>query len=520
MAKALTHRLCTILLVIIAALGTCAAIVFASGQAAVVITHGISMNPVYYEGDLVVVARAPTYQVGDIAAYDFPDKDEVALHRIIDGDSSAFVLQGDNNESVDPIQPSGEEIVGRAVLHIPQGGVWLRTLTSPPVLGVLAFGLITAGGAATTRKQRKRRKAAMAEHSSSSSAVHQYLGFLPAPLKAPAALGAGSAVVGVLLGALAWSGPLQVPSTALVEAGTRMDFSYTADVGESPAYDDTTATSPEPIFRTRADTVDVEYSYRGDPGTVTVNAELSMQGGWTSTVSLTDAETFTGSEYTGTVQLDLAALEARAEAAAAATGLPMGPVTIALVPEVTTGSGAQFRPALDLNLAPVALTLPGGAESLSVTDTAAAQQTALVPRTVGVNGVGISAASARVLSAVLLAAAVITGAIIMVLARRITPEDEAAAIRRRYAALLVRVHPMPAPQGRPVIDVTTFPTLAKLAERYGLLVLHWSRSGMETFVVQDENVTYRYRPESVAQAEDADEAEPDLLDSPVGTDRR
>jgi hypothetical protein len=52
---------------------------------------------------------------------------------------------------------------------------------------------------------------------------------------------------------------------------------------------------------------------------------------------------------------------------------------------------------------------------------------------------------------------------------------------------------MPAPQGRPVIDVTTFATLAKLAERYGLLVLHWTRSGVETFVVQDENITYRYR---------------------------
>lgn len=52
---------------------------------------------------------------------------------------------------------------------------------------------------------------------------------------------------------------------------------------------------------------------------------------------------------------------------------------------------------------------------------------------------------------------------------------------------------MSAPQGRPIIDVTTFSTLAKLAERYGLLVLHWARSCVETFVVQDENITYRYR---------------------------
>lgn len=116
-----------------------------------------------------------------------------------------------------------------------------------------------------------------------------------------------------------------------------------------------------------------------------------------------------------------------------------------------------------------------------------------MPRMVGVSGLAVTAAAARIISAVFLLAALATGIIITIFARRTTPADEAAAIRRRYAALLVRVHPMPAPQGRPVIDVTTFPTLAKLAERYGLLVLHWSRSGVETFVVQDENVTYRYR---------------------------
>jgi hypothetical protein len=41
--------------------------------------------------------------------------------------------------------------------------------------------------------------------------------------------------------------------------------------------------------------------------------------------------------------------------------------------------------------------------------------------------------------------------------------------------------------------VVDFPTLAKLAERYELLVLHWRRSDVETFVVQDQGTTYRYR---------------------------
>jgi hypothetical protein len=70
---------------------------------------------------------------------------------------------------------------------------------------------------------------------------------------------------------------------------------------------------------------------------------------------------------------------------------------------------------------------------------------------------------------------------------------EGAAIRSRYAPLLIQVQPMPAPTGRPIVDVVDFPTLAKLAQRYGLLVMHWSRADVETFMVHDEGTTYRYR---------------------------
>lgn len=53
--------------------------------------------------------------------------------------------------------------------------------------------------------------------------------------------------------------------------------------------------------------------------------------------------------------------------------------------------------------------------------------------------------------------------------------------------------------------MSEFATLVKLAERYGLLVLHWSRSNIETFVVQDESTTFRYRAaaEPTVAAEDA-----------------
>ncbi|KRE76241.1 signal peptidase I [Arthrobacter sp. Soil762] len=494
MAQRLTHRLRTAFLLAVAVLAACAGIVLVSGQAAVVITHGVSMNPVYHQGDLVIVARASSYSVGEIAAYSLPGKDEVALHRIIGGNGEAFVFKGDNNQSVDPLSPRGEDLVGRALLHIPQGGLWLEILTSPPVLGLTTFVLLAGGSAAvTTRHRRKRRRAAVSRHISTRPAQHQVLDGLPSALRISAALGAVLALMGVTLGVLAWSGPAEEASTAQVKSGTRMDFSYTAAVGQSPAYDGTTAHSPDPVFRKLTNTVDVHFTYHGDPGTVTVRAELSTPGGWHSSLPLTGPVTFTANDYDGSVRLDLATLEAKAQAASAVTGLPSGPLSIALTPQVTSTTGTEFQPELKLNLTPLQLALTGAPDTLTVTDTTTTQQATMVPRMIAWNGVGISAATAQVVSAVLLLAALAIAVILVIVARRTAPADEAAAIRRRYASLLVRVQPMPAPQGRPLIDVTTFPTLAKLAERYGLLVLHWNRSGVETFIVQDENITYRYR---------------------------
>jgi len=59
--------------------------------------------------------------------------------------------------------------------------------------------------------------------------------------------------------------------------------------------------------------------------------------------------------------------------------------------------------------------------------------------------------------------------------------------------LLATVEPIATRSNVPVIEVTEFATLAKLAERCGQLVMHWSRSDVETFVILDEGTTYRFR---------------------------
>jgi hypothetical protein len=113
----------------------------------------------------------------------------------------------------------------------------------------------------------------------------------------------------------------------------------------------------------------------------------------------------------------------------------------------------------------------------------------------------VTLATARTLSTILLLTALLGALALALIARGSAPTSEGAGIRSRYAPLLVSVQPMRAPPGRPMrappgrpmVDVTDFATLARLAERYGSLVLHWARSGVETFLAQDEGTTYRYR---------------------------
>ncbi len=73
MVNGTVRRLLAGVFVVIAALAAVVATLVASGQASYVVTHGTSMNPLYYQGDLVVVAKESRYHVGEIVAYRLPD---------------------------------------------------------------------------------------------------------------------------------------------------------------------------------------------------------------------------------------------------------------------------------------------------------------------------------------------------------------------------------------------------------------------------------------------------------------
>lgn len=103
-------------------LGGCTTLTIVSGQ---------SMEPTYRTGDLVV-ARCGPVEVGDVIVYSPPDVGGArVIHRIVDGDADGWVVQGDNNDFLDPWQPTAEHIEGSAVLHLPHVGRFASILLSP-----------------------------------------------------------------------------------------------------------------------------------------------------------------------------------------------------------------------------------------------------------------------------------------------------------------------------------------------------------------------------------------------------
>lgn len=479
--------------VVVALVGACGWLFLAPSQAGglntYVVTHGVSMQPSHQTGDLVGVRPTAEYRIGDLVAYTSADLQSVVLHRIVDRTANGNVLKGDNNDWLDAEKPTDQELLGKQVIHIPGGGTWLRRLTSPPALAAYAFLLLIFGGrtAGRTRRQRRKELADMSpRHSARPSAV---TASLPDRLKPVAAGAALVGITGLALSGIAWTRPAQQAVQAGDSGESSMTFSYTAQVPASAAYDGTTVTAPRPIFRKLTDTVDVTYRYAGPAGQLRVRAELSTAGGWTSTVPL-GKTVKVDKQFEGDVTLDLSSLERRAVEAAAVTGVPVGSLTVAVVPSVDMDAGGQFAPRLELALDPLVLKPLGKLVATETTSTTGSRDE---PARLSGLGRSLDVSTARTLGAAMVLLFLLAAGLLAAAARLSSPVAEAERIRRRYSDLILTVMPVAFTPGRPVVDVPDVDSLVKLAERYGLLVLAWSRGEIDTYVVQDEGTTYRYR---------------------------
>jgi signal peptidase I len=492
------------------------ALAFATKSVAVVKTHGNSMSPRIVTGDLVLVRASSSYGIGDVVAYSSADLRQIVLHRVVSVKDGQYTFRGDHNDFDDPEQPSSDQLIGKEMLHIPQGGIWLDRVTSPTGLGLLAFSLLAGGGgtAVQSRRQRtarrKQRNRPMPQPKYSATKHRVSIAGLSPRLRATATAAGLTAAAGLLLGAISWTQPTTTLTKIADPTASTMAFSYRATVPTSPAYTGTTATSPDPLFRKLVDTAQVQYTYQGAPGSIAVAAELSTASGWHTTLPLQPAVAFDDSRHTGTIPLHLDALEARARAATDVIGIPASQIDITVVATVTTRDGETFAPRLPLTLTPLQLTLAGDKSALTVQNPNTTEHQAHTDNTVGTADHRVAVTTLRTISAILLGLGAVLTLVILGWAALRTPRNEGAGIKRQYGSILLHIEPVTSPPGRPVVDVVDFRALAKLAERYGLLVMHWTRSNVETFIVQDDGITYRYRastshiPDTPADRQPAD----------------
>ena len=469
------------------------------GGTSYLVTKGASMAPRVSSGDLVVLRESDHYAIGDVAGYRMDADGATVVHRIVDRVGTRFVLRGDNNDWFDPERPSRDQVIGKEALHLPGAGTWLHRLSSPWLLGPLLALVLLAGD---VKRRKSRRSMTMAHHvgprrrSPLVGRVEAALGGRSDRLLLVSAV---TGALGVVLGLTVWSTHEVAASSPAAEESIR--YSYEAQVNRSPAYDTTTVSSPEPVFRAVAESVLVTSGYLGRPGELTMNAEVSTESGWHTTLELAPPVTVDGVAYDATAPLDLDAIQERATAAAQAIGTTWSSIAVDVVTTVRHADGTTFTHELPLELTPLQLVpVAGAAFSSDPGAQPAAVDLAGAP-SVEVFGLAVPPNAAWALTGALCLFSLAGLALGWRVHRARSGTTERDRIRLSHAELLLDVQPMTPPHGRPVVDVLDFATLAKVAERYGLLVNRWSRSGVDTYVVQDVATTYRYRTGDGAPAE-------------------
>jgi signal peptidase I len=507
------------------------------GQQTYVVVDGTSMEPTYHDGDFVLVRKEDRYAIGDIIAFRaggvFHDPTRI-IHRIVGSSDGYFITQGDNRDRADPWQPRPEEVLGRAVLHLPHAGDLARAGADPKVLAALGGAAVILG-----RSQRRRRRAGLSEPAKPGSGAPQ-----PAPPRAAptrqgsprwmrhteprwAFLGLVTTVVLLVpVGLTLWStieattSTIQLDHVGQVDDRISIDYRFVAD--PSPVYPTGVVATTESPIHTRAPTdplysrllkrLELALDFRSEAtgteaftSTYAIEVRASMPSGWSSAIATIDPTPFELGA-TRVVTVDLVAVAAQVAQVAELTGVGGDEYTISLVPTLTaraSGRGATVEDAL----APkVDFVVSGGIiHSQPLSDNVSSKELARQVRettTYRLGPVAVQTPTARGLFAgltlVLLGGAAWCSSVLFAGVGL----SEADRIAARYRTQLVDVSSATGPPGQ-VVMVGGISELARLARIDQSVILHEDLGdGAHRYRVFLGAVTYEYEtaPETGAGA--------------------
>lgn len=490
------------------------------GPVTYVVTSGNSMEPEIHAGDLVLARERADYDVGDVVAYDSPDVKKTILHRVVDREGDAFVLQGDHNDWIDSHRPTRQEIYGEQWIHVPGVGKvveWVRSPVGLAVIGGLVLLAIFGGSRAGTRSGGRARPARGSAPTGSGRRHHPASSEV-APLvqrlvqiwpdhRSGSVAGVGAAAVVVGLALFTMPATRSVPREVSYFHEGR--FSYQATAPGGATYEDGRLETGDPIFRSLVDRFDVEFEYdfaseaaAEIQGTGRLDVEISDHFGWSRTIPLEGGTSFAGDGVVLGGTIDAAALGELTSRVESETGTSPGKYRLVVRPHIEI-EGTVADEEIEDVFEP-GLTFLAEAPMLRIDDETPEIENALEPSADGAVRLRSETANALPLPflrpPVGLARSAFVGGGLLALVlsvrlgaqeRRRGRQSERERIHARYGRWILPVTDAELHSGQ-TVQLDSFEALTEIATRFEMPVLHEAGADVDTYAVRDGDVWYVY----------------------------
>lgn len=466
------------------------------GPVTYVIVNGISMEPGFVFGDLVLVRKQAAYGIGDAIVYRDPDLGQFVFHRIVGIDFDHFVLQGDNNGWLDSYHPTQNEVVGKLWGHIPKFGnmiTWMRV----PVNAAAAAGLFGVLLMMDMFKKTPHTKRVSGSPSIRVGANSQLSLTISATLT----------LLFLILGIFSFTRPIDLPAanTPYQQIG---DYYYSA-TGTPGVYDKDVVQTGEPVFPKLTCFLNVGFTYTltGDgihnaTGTQSMYARImDKQSGWQRTIPLYPETIFNGTSNFMMATLDLCQVEAIVNLVEAQAGLKQIAYTLEIVNEVkfTANMNGQvvsdtFAPVMTLNYDKIHFFLAetDGADPLHTAQAGMAGSNTAQVNSISVMGFAIPVWVLRIGSGFGFILSSLWLAMLGFEMLRDASRTEEGLFQLKYGGMIVNVHEQNLEPYSTIVDVDTMEDMARLADRHGGTILHMQRNFLHYYFVQNNGTMYRY----------------------------
>lgn len=494
------------------------------GRLSMLVTVGRSMEPRISQGDLVFVTRGAPYRVGEVVAYHSGVLRQVALHRIVGKEGGRYTLKGDNNSWLDTAHPTDAQVIGRLWVHIPGAGKWLDWLRRPRETALLTglLGMLVGTGIHQARKRmQRRRRTGQPARAGGGVRLPDWRRFAAAgPVRgiwARIALGAAAVLaLGIVIGLVGWSQPLQRERTELVNFEHRGTFGYEA-AGAGPLVDPREPTDGGPVYFKLANQMRVQFDYAFDgpdardiAGTYRLVAVIGDARGWRRTIVLRPTAAFTGTGFSATGTLSLPGLQALIQRFETATGLDGNAYELRLRAETSVRGQVDgvalddtFRPeaVFDIDNFAIRPRANDEGDQFHPAQTGAAPRTTLAPNRVRLLGLSAAVSAVRALGLFVILLGAITLAGALAARRNAPPESPSQRIALRYGSRIVDVERVePRPDER-IVRMTDVRDLARIAESLDAPILHAREGGLHRYLVQEGATTYTYELADTASSD-------------------